>query len=671
MGIRSKSPPLLACSCVVLLLGSLAIASVHHLTEMPMPRYNRYGVLAVLAIVLNSTLHSQSVLLNPTTNQTVVQPTDTTLRVNTQSGIHIVDGVTSWANSVNLAAIPGAAFVAATPSTAPGASIVVDGTTNSSVVASVSGNAITIYALTSTGAQRTISTMVSMFNTLPGFSTPDTGAVTAYTLVNGSNPYGANAATYFSSTTTIASAYYDACVIGGSLEVTALYGGTEAVPLVCPNSVAAIDFRNYSATVPGTLQTGISPGSSFQANIQAQSQGFLAAPYSTAYPSAANIVNGYCVGLGCAPSLPNIFPGLTVFADSGGCGFGPPAAPADPKAPQFSSPLGYVWQMAPDFGGALSNYCNPGDTSIDLLREWAMPYVQPTDSRNPTYVVEIGGNDAVDCVTVTMSGTTQPGTNCVTDFGQAIMSAATWLGIPTNCKVYGQQTVSSLGAAKGVACPPSGPFIYAGSWAADNFTMPSTHYSSGAGSLPQVTIPGIAAQATSGSATAKVYIPTTVPNQNIYCAWRVYMNSYTSFATMTVDSGAGIMLSSQLTYGSLTTTGNGTTDTIFVYPYLVPSIGNHLVTLTTSSGGSTGTSPTNPWTLVWCGVAPQESAVPNPSATVYALVSVAAVTVPPGMPANNEAVFTGTISGGAGSALAGQWFQIEGFNNTVNNNGMS
>ncbi len=330
------------------------------------------------------------------------------------------------------------------------------------------------------------------------------------------------------------------------------------------------------------------------------------------------MVNGSCIGPGCAPSLPNIYPGLTVFGDSGACGYtANPEQVISPTAPGFYSPYGYAWLMAPDFGGEFTNYCNGGDWAEDLVREWAMPFVAPTDSKNPTYLVEVGGDDAIGCNYVP---------TCINNFTYALQAAVAWLAIPTSCKVYGQSTTATSGGTVGLGCGVMGPPTYspASDWGPDNFTNPSTAYNGGI-QTHQPVINGVAEFTLTPGATATIPITTTVPNQNVYCGWHVVTAENSSQASFAIDSVSRDTWVSQFymppAYSSPYLTGlstpNGSTDSIFVRYYPISTAGPHTLLITALPGTGSGGG----FSFAWCGVAPQSIPIPQPQATSLAISS--------------------------------------------------
>lgn len=321
-----------------------------------------------------------------------------------------------------------------------------------------------------------------------------------------------------------------------------------------------------------------------------------------------------------SPDISNVskvYPGLTVFGDSAACGYG---ATINGLAPFPYFPGGFASLMAPDFGGIYTNYCMGGDMSEDLVREWAMVYANPADSRNPTYVVETGANDAYLC----QSGLT----TCVADFSYAVQAAVAWLAIPNTCKVFGQATV----ATSGKVCPAMGPVAQPlVNWSPDNFTyglvIANSDYAGGPNnpadgppipgntiSRTQSPINGVAISTTTPNASISFPVTTSVANQNIYCGWRV--TAWTSSgptANFSIDGSATDVWPSSITLQSTTTLGNGqphtfagtgnqTIDTVFVKAYPVATAGTHTLTVTAGA-----VSTANPFSFAWCGVSPQNS----------------------------------------------------------------
>jgi hypothetical protein len=284
---------------------------------------------------------------------------------------------------------------------------------------------------------------------------------------------------------------------------------------------------------------------------------------------------------GGAPTLP-VFPGGTFIGDSATGGYSPGCTPV----PVYGwCTTGYAWLLAPDLGGFPTVQGAAGDTSVDMLREWLLPYIAANpvqDQRMPLKLGTSGGNDAIAC------------SGCTTRYVSSMMTAFVLSAVPASHVTFGQSA--------GVT--PSG------TWAADNFASLGTYDSVG----PQPAVSGMAEVSSAASSTLSFPITTTVNNQGVYCGRRVFTTAvsggYSSGAASFAIAGTSITDTWSALLG--TGTGHNTNDSVFTVQYIVPVAGTYTATVTVT---------TAPFSFVYCAVAPQTLYEVGQPAAVFANVA--------------------------------------------------
>ncbi len=342
--------------------------------------------------------------------------------------------------------------------------------------------------------------------------------------------------------------------VGGSAAVsqTATLTNTGSAPLLL-SSITLSDTTNYSlsTTCGQTLAAGAS--CTLAAGFQPQERGTLAATI-TLSDNAGQAANAG----GAANSMQTVMlsgtgqpPVSSVmnFGDSITCGYY--ALPNDGTGYVYSTE-GYAGLLDAAIGKPAQNLCRAGDQAVDMNRLWVYPNAKPQLGGHQLYTVLIGTNDANSCGS-------SPG--CLANWSSALTASLAWLALPASDKTLGAGIANK-----------------SGNWAAD----------------PD----GLGIAATGPGNTLSFPVIQAVAGRTLYLGYRVYdaAPGSTGSASVMLDGMQVADLEEIASTGHALHTQNGTSDAVFVTAIALGAVGQHTVSLTTTSAAGA------PFTFVWAGV---------------------------------------------------------------------
>ena len=243
---------------------------------------------------------------------------------------------------------------------------------------------------------------------------------------------------------------------------------------------------------------------------------------------------------------------VTNFGDSITCGYY--ATPGNGEGNVYSQ-AGYAGVLDAKLGLPATNLCRAGDMAADMTRNWVYPKTDSALGQSQLYTMLIGVNDVNYC------GGEVP---CVYGWSEAVAASLAWLALPATDKVLGSAMTASVGA-----------------WTAD---LALGH--------------GTGEATTKQGASLSFTVTQAVAGRSLHLAYRVFAPWLVTQGTavVAVDGVAVTTLSSLPGDGLWIDTFNHTTDTIFLASVPLGAVGEHTVTVTTTSadGGY--------FSLLWAGV---------------------------------------------------------------------
>lgn len=224
---------------------------------------------------------------------------------------------------------------------------------------------------------------------------------------------------------------------------------------------------------------------------------------------------------------------------------------------------GYATLLDTATGAAPRDLCRGGDMAGDMAKLWVYPNAEPAVGASQLYTVLIGTNDAHFCGG---SG------GCLENWSQALAASLAWLALPQTDKVLG----SAMTAVTG-------------SWTADM---------------------GFGTATTDTGATLSFSVQQTVAGRMLYVAYRVFDATELAGGSAVVKvDGVPVMTLSAASVQPIATQ-NGTTDTVFLASVPLGAVGQHQVTITTTSAeGAT-------FSVLWAGASSRNYAAVSGAPTV-------------------------------------------------------
>ena len=235
---------------------------------------------------------------------------------------------------------------------------------------------------------------------------------------------------------------------------------------------------------------------------------------------------------GCTPDgviySKQVFSSVTNFGDSITCGY-------DATSP--ATTYGYLFDTFIKLPENLG--CRPGDYAADMTRYQVYTRPSPVLNGHQLSTIMIGTNDAGNCAQV----------SCIPNWNNSVTAAVAWLGIPASDKVYGNAITNKTG-----------------NWQQDLSVGTAT---------------------SDPNATLTFMVNQVVPNHSLFVAYRVFDQGYVTpgVATVNIDGTVAGTVATLVNTGHSIRTYNGTTDTIFVLQVPLGKVGNHSISIKTSSSG--------------------------------------------------------------------------------------
>ena len=224
---------------------------------------------------------------------------------------------------------------------------------------------------------------------------------------------------------------------------------------------------------------------------------------------------------------------------------------------------GYATLLDTTTAAASKDLCRGGDMAADMAKLWVYPNAEPVVGANQLYTVLIGTNDAHFC---------GASAGCVANWTQSLAASLAWLALPATDKV-----------------PGSAMTAVTGTWSTDMQFGEAT---------------------TGGGGVLSFNVQQAVAGRMLYVAYRVFDATEVAggSAVVSVDGVPAMTLSAASVQPIATQ--NGTTDTVFLASVPLGTVGQHTVTITTTSAeGAT-------FSVLWAGASSRNYAAVSGAPTV-------------------------------------------------------